>query len=131
MALEDVLNDNGSLGHGAGSPVSGGTFVIQSSPSTKMRAVGIGVHKTPLSFTFSGGSAAGCNAGTVNTPSPLNLNADGVKVDAEGVRVMRENDIQTYPTGFMCTPTGGGAPIPVPNAVVEVASAGQVKVRAE
>lgn len=125
MSLELVMNANGAIGHGAGSPISGGVFVITSTPSTKVKSEGAGVHVTPLAYTFSGGSASGFEPGTIAGGGTIPATA--VKSKAESVLVMRLSDSATMnATG---TPSGGGAPVAI-TGPVEVSDAGQSTGRA-
>jgi len=114
------------LAHGAGSTITGGAFIITSTPSTKVLA-GTGVYKTPLAFTFSGGSAPGFVAGSVVGGG--SIPATSTKNLAESLAVMREGDSVTMnATGTLPPPGGGTGPIAGP---VEISSAGQVKAKGE
>ena len=121
---EFIMNADGEIDHGSGSPISGGTFLITSVPSGMVRAEGAGVHVTPLAYSFSGGDATGFVPGSIAGAGAIPATA--VKVRAEGAFVMREGDSAIMnATG---TPTGGGsAPISGP---VEVSDAGQSTGRA-
>lgn len=121
----DVMNANGALGHAVGSLVSGGVFTVVSAPSVKNRAVGAGVYRGPLQYTFAGGNASGFDPGSVATTAPQTIQPTAVKTRADGLEVIRLGD-----SGVMAaTGTVSGTPTPI-TGNVEVADAGQDKVRA-
>jgi hypothetical protein len=121
----EVMTVDGALGHADGSLVSGGVFTITSTPSVKVRAVGGGVYRGPLLYTFAGGDADGFDPGTVATTAPQQIDPTAVKVRADGLEVIRLGD-----SGEMAaTGTVSGTPTPI-IGLVEVADAGQSKVRA-
>ena len=123
MSLELVMNADGALGHGPLSPISKGTFVITSIPSTTNKAKGKGVYSGDLQYTFSGGDAAGADSGTVATTAPQKIEPTAVKTKADGSFMIRLGD-----TGTMSAQgTSGGTPVPV-SGPVEVSDAGQDKV---
>jgi hypothetical protein len=121
----DVMNAGGALGHSTGSLVSGGIFTIVSTPSVKNRAVGAGIYRGPLQYTFAGGDADGFDPGTVATTVPQTIQPTAIKTRADGLAVIRLGD-----AGLMAAV---GAVSGTPTAIVgnvEVADAGQDKVRA-
>lgn len=124
-----VMNADGQLDHGSESTISGGSFSITSSPSVKTKAGGKGVYRGPLVFTFKGGNAPGFATGSVFTPSPVTINPAAQKVKAEFLPVVREGDSGT----MVCQGTTTDVPpkTATVSGPVEVASAGQLKVRGE
>ena len=121
------MNQAGSLGHKAGSPISGGVFTITSVPSIKVKAGGQGVFRGPLVFTFSGGSASGFQPGTVAGGGAIPPSA--LKVKADGQLVIRDGDF------VLMAATGTSASFPFPvlpiAGNVEVADPGQTKAKAQ
>lgn len=129
MTLELIAVQGCTLAHSAGSLISGGVFVITSAPDVKAKAVGAGIYKTPLQFTFSGGSAAGFVSGSVMTTEPAVMNATATKAKASGLLVMREGDfVLMNCVGTIPPPTGGTAPVA---GNVEISVAGQTKAKAQ
>ncbi len=129
MTLKSIMNAAGALGHAAGSTVSLGAFVIVSTPSTKVKAAGLGVYRDALQYSFVGGNAAGFQPGTVATVVTQSIDPTATKDRADGELVIREGD-----SGSMAcegVPTGGGPPVSVAGAVVEVAAAGQDKAKGQ
>lgn len=127
MTLKLVMNADGTLGHGSGSPISGGAFVITSSPSTNVKASGKGVYRGNLQYTFSGGNATGFVAGTVETTATQSIPPTAVNVKADGSLVIREGDFATMNCEGELT-GGGTGPVSGP---VEVKTAGQVVVKGD
>jgi hypothetical protein len=126
--MKDVLNAGGALNHKSGSVISGGAFVITSTPSVKDKAGGLGVFPKEVEFTFSGGSASGCVPGTVATAAPVKIPATAIKSKTEGFPPVRLGD-------FVTMSALGDNPTPPPPKVavagpVEVSDAGQTKVKA-
>jgi len=124
-----------TIGHGAGSNVSGGTFTITSVPSIKVKADGKGVYKGTLVFTFTGGSCSGPPPDSASTAVGAGtIDITATKVKADGSFVIREGD-----TGSMSGTYVATNPAPPPPTVpgvftdqpVEITDAGQTKVRAE
>lgn len=129
MSLELIAVQGCTLAHAAGSLISGGAFVITSTPDAKAKAGGAGMYKGPLLFTFSGGSASGFVAGTVMTTAPVSMPATAVKTKAAALAVMREGDsVLMNCVGTLPPPTGGTSPVA---GNVEISSAGQTKVKAQ
>ena len=132
MSLEPIAVLGCTLAHGSGSAISGGTFVITATPNSKVLAESKGVYTTPLSFTFSGGSASGFVNGTVAGGGAIVGTA--VKVLAGGIIVMREGDMLAL---MACvgtispTPTPPAPPTGPVAGPVEISSAGQTKVNAQ
>lgn len=127
MALEFIMNSDGTLGHGLGSLVTGGTFVIIGTLSVKAKAEGKYVYREPFTYTFSGGDFPGLDSGSVTTAAPQTLNAGATKTKDQGALVMREND-----TGLMSvTGTVGGIPTAPFSAPVIIDSAGQTTGKAQ
>ena len=124
---KNIMNATGQIGHGSGSPITGGVFVITATPSAKTSApTGQGVYRGPLTYTFSGGSAAGFDPGTIATTVPQTINPTAIKASADGFKFIREDD-----NGIMAaTGTVSGTPTPITGSV-EVISAGQTKARAK
>lgn len=121
----EVMTANGALGHATGSLVSGGAFIIVSQPSSKVQAVGDGVYRGPLFYTFAGGDAEGFDPGTVATTAPQQIDPTAVKVRADGLEVIRlGDDGEMAAVGLV---SGVSTPIV---GLVEVADAGQTEVRA-
>jgi hypothetical protein len=127
MARKKLMNTSGTLAHDTGSPVSGGTFVITSSPSVKVKAVGPGVYFGTLSFTFSGGTYTGGIPGTAQGRGTI---APTATKEKEGSNFpIREDDTGTMSGTYQQT-----APpytVPFSGAPVKVSSAGQTKVLGE
>ena len=115
------------IDHSSGSIVSGGVFTITNVPSTKVKADGKGMFKTPLAFSFTGGTVTGGVSGTAVGAGTIISTAQ--KVKAESLLVMLEGDTGTL-TG---TYTQSGSP-PVPgvpfSASVEIIDANQTVVNA-
>ena len=129
MTLKAVMNVNGALGHAALSTVSSGVFSIISIPSTKSKAGGAGLYRDTLKYTFAGGDAVGFQSGTVTTTAAQSINPTALKSRDDGKLLIRLDD-----SGNMAcegVPTGGGPPSPVAGAIVEVADAGQEKLKAQ
>lgn len=124
MSLELVMVEGGALDHGAGSPISGGVFVITSVPSTKDK-LGAGIYKGPLQYTFSGGNASGFDSGSVATTAPQVINPTATKTKADGQEVIRLGDFGTM--AAVGTVSGVSSAVSGP---VEVSDAGQSKGRA-
>lgn len=114
------------ISHGTGSIVSGGTFTISSpSPSTKNKASSNGVYFGPISFTFSGGNAAGCDPTTVAGAGTINPGSTKVRDVLTSLFAMLEGD-----TGSgTFAGTSGGTPVPLGVQPVKVSSASQSKVQ--
>lgn len=126
MSLENIAVSGCTVAHAAGSTGSGGVFVVTSSPSIKVIATA-GVYKTPLSVTFSGGTFPGLVPGTVIGTGTIS--AIATKTKADGLPVMREGDTGTMTgTGTLPPPAVGTGPATGP---IEIASAGQAKVKAQ
>lgn len=131
MSLELIAVDGCTLDHAAGSLISDGEFTITAIPDVKVSVEGNGVYVTPLSFTFTGGSATGfVDESVVGAGAII---ATATKVKAGGILVMREGD------SFTMTAIGVIDPTPTPPAPptgpvvgeVEISVAGQTTVRAE
>lgn len=126
--MKEILNSGGTLAHKTGSVISGGAFVITSTPSTKDKAGGLGVFPKEVEFTFSGGSASGCVPGSVATTAPVKIPATATKSKTENFPPVRVGDSVT-----MSAVGDNSAPPPPKVAVagdVEVSAAGQTKVKA-
>ena len=117
-----------SLGHGIGSIISGGTFTVISTGDIKKKLGGVNVIFTKVDFTFVGGSASGCDPGTVAGGG--SVLASSIKVRKKGTTdfVVRQNDEST--TGPFAG-TIGGNPVPLGNQPVKVIAAGQTKARSD
>jgi len=121
------MNSAGELEHADGSLISGGIFAITTdSLSQKVNAVGLPVHRGQLSFSFSGGNAAGFVSGSVATTEPATLDPTTNLVFADNLAVIRDGDS----TLMSCEGalTGGGTGTIAGNVVVV---AGQDKVDAQ
>jgi hypothetical protein len=126
MSLELIMNADGTLNHGAGSPITGGTFTITSVPSVKNKAEGKGVYRGDLIYTFAGGSHASTDPDTVATLVPQTISPSATKAKADGSLVIRLGDNGT----MNAQGTSGGSPVDV-SGPVEVDDAGQTKAKAE
>lgn len=126
MALELIMNANGTIDHAPGAPTSGGVFTIIGTLSPNCRAEGAQVYTDPFTFTLSGADASGFDPGSVATTSPQTIPATAVKVKADGQLVMRDGDI-----GFITvTGTVSGTPVPFGTSVI-VDDAGQTTSKAQ
>ncbi len=114
---------NGAIDHKAGSLVSGGTFVITSTPSTKVKTENYGVYRGSLIWTFSGGNSIGFTNGTVAGGGTISPSA--AKVKADGQLVIRLDDFVSIT--FSGTLTNGNPGTVV--GIVEVSDAGQSTVK--
>jgi hypothetical protein len=130
MSLELIAVQGCTLAHAAGSLISGGVFVISSTPNAKAKAESKGIYTTPLQFTFSGGNAAGFVPGSVMTTAPVSMPATAAKVKAGGVLVMREGDFVLMNCTGTTLPNPPGTPGPVAGNV-EISVAGQTKVKGQ
>lgn len=128
MTLANIANADLTLAHAAGSLISGGTFTVTSTPDAKTKADGVGVHVSPLTFTFSGGDAEGFLTGTVSGGG--SIPATATKTKASGILVMRKGDVGT----MACSGTVDPPATPTTSAVsgnVEISAAGQSKAKAQ
>ena len=127
MSLELIAVQGCTIGHGAGSPISGGIFVITTPPSVKVSAEGKPIFSGPISFTFSGGNITGGTPGTVVCSGTIAATATSV---FEGVLpVLREG----YTGTMVGTATNAAPPPPTIPAAgpVEISVAGQTSVKAQ
>lgn len=128
MSLKEIAVDGLTISHADGSPISGGTFTITSSPSTRFKCDGSGVYAGTLTFTFTGGSAEGFVDKTVATTVPQAIAATATRVKTGGLAVLRLGDSGTM--ACMGTPTvTPPASAPVAGSV-EITDAGQTRVKA-
>jgi hypothetical protein len=127
MTLELVAVQGCTITHSSGSPISGGSFTITSSPSTKVKCEGSGVYKGTIAFTFSGGNGSGAVPGSVAGAGTIVTTALKTKADAE--EVVREGDTGT----LTATGTKESPPPPTVPFVggVEISVAGQTTVKAQ
>ncbi len=110
--MSDIEVDGLTLSHASGSPISGGTFSIVSSPSGVTKEDGDGIFTTPLMYTFSGGSASGFVNGSVAPLVPQAIIATSQKTKDYGIFVMRKDDSGTMVCqGTIPPPTGGVGPV--------------------
>jgi hypothetical protein len=116
-----------TLDHVSGSPISGGSFTITSTPDAKVKAEGHGVYVSPLAFSFSGGDASGFVAGSVSGGG--SITATAVKVQASGIAVMRLGDSVLMNCVGTIDPPATPPTGPV-SGNVEITDAGQTKVEA-
>lgn len=116
------MNEDGTIDHASGSPISGGAFTITSLPSLVLLANGNGVFSGPLAFTFAGGSAPGLTGVSGGGSIP----PTALKVTTGGLAVIRAGDTGTL-TALGIPPSGPPVPISGP---VEVTDAGQNVVEA-
>ena len=123
--MKKVMNFNGAIGHGDGSSIYGGVFVITSASDVKAKIDNIGVYVTPLAYSFSGGSASGFVSGSVSGGGTIASTASKVKVG--GKLVMRLDDSGTMSAAGVLTGGGTG----YISGPVKVVSAGQTKVQAD
>jgi len=135
MALKLVMNSDGTINHASGSTITGGTFTIESSPSSNVTISDSGVYSGDLVFTFTGGTidpdpgetyVAGSAVILIGAPGTISPTADKTSVDGE--YVIRVDDNVTEAT-FTVELTAGGTTTVV--GPVEVDDAGQDKVTAE
>jgi hypothetical protein len=129
MALELIMNEDGQLGHGSGSTVTGGVFTITSVASTKVKATGKGVYRGPLTYSFAGGNFPGVVPGTARTLVDQTITPTAVKAKAEGLPVVREGDSGVM-IGVGDNPAAPPPTLPI-SGPVEVVLAGQVKAKAQ
>lgn len=128
MSVELAV-DGCALEHDTGSLISGGSFTITSVPSTVTKEDNKGVYTTPMTYTFSGGSAAGFVANTVMTTAPAVIAATAIKTKDNFLPVMRKGDSGVMTCiGTLPPPTGGTAPVAGP---VKIGDAGQTKVKGD
>lgn len=104
-----------------------GVLTITSTPSTKVLVESKGVYKSPLTFTLTGGTAAGYDPGTVQTAPNGSITATAVKVLADGTVVMRVDD-QNLAVPMTGTISGTPTPFTEP---WKITVAGQTTVRAQ
>lgn len=125
MTLKKAFTDAGTIEHGSGSNISGGTFTTTTAPDLKISIQGLGVFFGSLNFTFAGGSAPGFVSGTVAGGGTVAATATHVRT-ADGF-VVREGDTGTLnATGTLTS--GGAGSISGP---VELGDPGQTKWSAE
>jgi hypothetical protein len=124
-----VFTAAGTLEHGDGSIISGGTFQISFPPSTKVSAVGSGVYRGSVVFQFLGGNASGFVDGSVVATGPQTILPTSTKVFADGQLVMRDGDSVVMACTGIVDPPAVPATAPVAGLVVTVSA--QDKVDAE
>lgn len=127
MTFENVAVVGLTISHGSGSTITGGSFVITSSPSSKVKAGGAFVYRGTINFTFSGGSEPTVTAGSVTGSGSISFTA--TKTKADGQFVIREGDTGTL-TGTGTNPSPPPPTLPVSGSV-EISNAGQTKVKAQ
>jgi hypothetical protein len=127
MSLELIMNANGEIDHAPGSQVSGGAFIITSTPDPFSKAEGAGVHVGPLGFSFSGGSAAGMESGSVNIPAAV-IPATAIFDKASNSLVMRLGDSAVIIFNGTLAPSGNPGTVA---GTVEVSDAGQTTGRGQ
>lgn len=135
MTSKAIMTTDGSIGHTLFSTVSGGAFVIAPGQDTaNFKIDGANVYKGPLEYSFSGGSATGFVAGSVETiddvgaPVTNTIDPGAPKTEADGSPIMRlvDNDVMICWGVPTSTPPNKAL---VPSALVIVATAGQSNVR--
>jgi len=123
---ENIPNEDLTLDHVSGSPISGGAFVVvpPSLPSPFNKALNKDVYKTPLSFSFSGGTSTTPPLTAIQSLPPIQtIPTSATKCKAEGVLVMLEGDSVTMTAQGI---DGGGNPVAI-SGDVEIKLAGQDK----
>jgi hypothetical protein len=129
MSKKALMNMNGSLGHGTGSLVTLGVFVITSVPSLKVKAEGGGVFFEKVDFTFSGGNASGCDPGTVMGSGSVLASSTKNRDNSTSSKYVMRLDDETITGPFQGTLSGN--PVSLGNQPVKISSAGQSKVIGE
>ena len=126
MSTEFLAVDGCTVAHSLGSMLSGGSFVITSLSSLKVKAGGSGVYKTPLTVSFTGGNFVGGVAGTAIGSGTIMATA--TKNLVENLAPLRAGDSGTIVGTYTQT---GSPPIPgVPfSAQFEISNSGQTMVK--
>lgn len=107
--------------------VSGGTLIISTIPSTKVKSSSSGAFSGGITFTVVGANATSYDPGTVVSITPITIEPLGLKSKVEGGIVNREDDINTATAPNM---TGTIAGIPTPFfELFKITDAGQTKVK--
>lgn len=122
MTLQAIMNADGEVGHGMGSGITNGTFVIASVPSVFTKAGGKGIYKGPLAGTFSLGDFTGTVPGSVVGSWTIKPTASKVKDD--DLLVIRAGDEGTF-TGVGTVSPPAVPPTIVVTGPVVVSDAGQ------
>ena len=130
MALKLVAVDGCTLAHKLGSTITGGSFTITAIPSLTSKGEGNGVFTGTLTFTFTGGSAPGFVAGTVQTTAPQSISATAVFSKVDGGLVLREGDFGTMTCIGTLPPPPPGTTGPILGPV-EISVAGQTTSKAD
>ena len=123
--MKFIMVDGGTLAHGSGSSITGGTFVIASNPSTNDKLINKGIYRDTLEYGFSGGSEPTVVAGSVRTTVNQEIDPSAVYVKADGKEVIREGDAGTM-NAIGDNPSPPPATLPV-SGPVEVDDPGQDK----
>jgi hypothetical protein len=123
MAGKEIANANLTLAPDP--PISGGTGTVSTSPSTKVKAGGAGVHRGTINFTWAGGTYAG---------QPIvsgsgSITATAVKAKADGQAVVRKDDSGPI-SGTYTNPAPPPPTLPF-SGTVKVSNAGQTKDRGQ
>lgn len=126
--MENIANGDAQLAHGSGSVVTLGTFVITSTPNTKVKSFTKGVFSEKISFSFSGGNGPGCVPGSVTATGDVMASATKCKELVSNKFVCRENDQST--TGPFIGKDTLGHDVNLENQPVKVSNAGQTKHKA-
>jgi len=125
MTLQWIAVDGCKLAHVSGSPISGGTFTITTTPHGKVAVDDAGIFAGAITFTFAKGNSAGFVKGTVAGGG--SIMASAINVTADGQAVVLKGDTGTLSASG--TLTGGG--VGSVSGGVKVSASGQQKVRAE
>ena len=127
MSREFIAVEGLTIDHSSGSPVSGGTFTVTSSPSLKMNALGNGVYRGTLAFTFSGGTHSSGTPNSALGSGTISFTATKNKID--NLFVLRVGDTGSM-TGTYVPPSTPPPTVPF-TSNVEITDAGQDKVLGE
>lgn len=130
MALKNIANENMTIE--IVTPGVTGTISLVSTPSTKVKADGVGVYRGSLQFGVSNIQQSPCGTASPGSVASASISPTTSKVKADGQLVLREGDKVTGLSAVGATQPGTPSPIPCTIIFdVEITNAGQSKVKAE